>query len=116
MQDNSGTIDAAELGAVMRAVGGKPTDVQLMAMIRDADADRTGSIDFGEFVTMMARSVHPSERDDELRTAFSVFDQDGSGSIDHNELREVMRNLGEDGCYMGMERLVEEVCCAQENG
>lgn len=93
--DCSGSIDAAELGALMRALGQRPTDAQIRAMIDDADVDRTGSIEFHEFVAMMTRSVRPTDRDAELRTAFAMFDQDGSGTIDLDELREVMRTIGE---------------------
>ena len=36
---------------------------------------------------------------EELRRAFGVFDRDGSGSIDLDELREVMHNLHMGGTY-----------------
>ena len=41
----------------------------------------------------------PAAAEEELRRAFGVFDRDGSGSIDLDELREVMHNLHMGGTY-----------------
>jgi calmodulin len=53
-----------------------------------------GTIDFQEFLTMMAHS-QTDDADGDLREAFSVFDKDNSGKISAAELRHVMTNLGE---------------------
>ena len=54
-----------------------------------------GTIDFPEFLTMMARKMKETDSDEELREAFRVFDKDGNGFISAAELRHVMTNLGE---------------------
>ena len=54
-----------------------------------------GTIDFPEFLTMMAKKMKDSDSEEELREAFKVFDRDGNGSISAAELRHVMTNLGE---------------------
>ena len=36
-----------------------------------------GTIDFPEFLTMMARKMKDSDSEDEIREAFRVFDKDG---------------------------------------
>jgi len=54
-----------------------------------------GTIDFPEFLTMMARKMKDSDSDEEIREAFRVFDKDGNGFISAAELRHVMTNLGE---------------------
>jgi calmodulin len=35
-----------------------------------------GTIDFSEFLTMMARKMKETDSEDELREAFKVFDKD----------------------------------------
>merc|ERR1711862_1027012 len=94
-KDGDGTITTKELGTVMRSLGQNPTEAELMDMINEVDADGSGTIDFPEFLTMMARKVKEVEGDEELRQAFMVFDKDGNGFITANELRHVMMNLGE---------------------
>lgn len=53
--DGDGTITSTELGTVMRSLGQNPTEAELQDMINDVDADGNGTIDFPEFLTMMAR-------------------------------------------------------------
>ena len=55
----------------------------------------SGSIDFPEFLTMMARKMKDTDSEEEIREAFRVFDKDGNGYISAAELRHVMTNLGE---------------------
>ena len=80
-----------------------------------------GIIDFHKFLTMMAKitkitltkeelkeaskvydkkvddkQTKDIDTEDELKEAFKVFDTDGTGFISAAQLREVMKNLGED--------------------
>ncbi|KAL5018743.1 hypothetical protein ScPMuIL_004465 [Solemya velum] len=94
-KDDDGTITADELGTVMRSLGQDPTEAELQDMMNEVDADGNGTIDFEEFLQMMARKMKDSDNEEELREAFRVFDQDGNGYISAAELRHVMTNLGE---------------------
>lgn len=55
--DPAGTITTKELGTVMRSLGQNPTEAELQDMINDVDADGNGTIDFPEFLTLMARKM-----------------------------------------------------------
>ena len=65
----------------------------LMNLLEAADTDKSGTIEYTEFIaaTMDAQIYL---RDDYLRTAFTMFDKDGSGKIDKNEVRALLQ--GED--------------------
>ncbi|VDO06993.1 unnamed protein product, partial [Brugia timori] len=56
-KDGDGTITTKELGTVMRSLGQNPTEAELQDMINEVDADGNGTIDFPEFLTMMARKM-----------------------------------------------------------
>jgi len=65
----------------------------LLDLLKGADTDGSGSIDYTEFIaaTMDAQTFL---RDDYLRTAFDMFDKDKSGKIDKSELISLLQ--GED--------------------
>lgn len=64
-------------------------------MINEVDADGNGTIDFPEFLTLMARKIKDTDTEEELREAFKVFDRDGNQLISAAELRQVRTTLGE---------------------
>ena len=64
-------------------------------MANTNDADGNGTIDFPEFLSLMARKMKDTDTEEELIEAFKVFDRDGNGFISAAELRHVMTNLGE---------------------
>ncbi|CAN1337695.1 unnamed protein product [Linum perenne] len=91
----SGCITTKELGTVMRSLGQNPTEAELQDMINEVDADGNGTIDFPEFLNLMARKMKDTDSEEELKEAFRVFDKDQNGFISAAELRHVMTNLGE---------------------
>ncbi|CAL5332987.1 unnamed protein product [Camellia sinensis] len=64
-------------------------------MINEVDADGNGTIDFPEFLNLMARKMKDTDSEEERKEAFRVFDKDQNGFISAAELRHVMTNLGE---------------------
>lgn len=94
-KDGSGTVTTKELGTVMRSLGQNPTEAELQEMIKEVDASGKGTIDFPEFLTLMARKMKDVDSEEEIKEAFKVFDKDGNGFISSAELRHVMTNLGE---------------------
>lgn len=94
-KDGDGSITSVELGTVMRSLGQNPTEEELQDMINEVDADGNGTIDFEEFLTMMAKKMTLTDSEEEIREAFKVFDKDDNGFISSSELKSVMANLGE---------------------
>ena len=90
-----GQITTKELGTVMRSLGQNPSESELQDMINEVDADNNGTIDFPEFLTMMARKMKDTDSEEEIREAFKVFDRDNNGFISAAELRHVMTSIGE---------------------
>ncbi len=84
----------------MRSLGQNPTEAELQDMINEVDADGNGTIDFPEFLTMMARKMRDTDSEEEIKEAFKVFDKDGNGFISAAELRHVMTSLGRFRLYL----------------
>ncbi|KAK9237244.1 hypothetical protein V1525DRAFT_404639 [Lipomyces kononenkoae] len=94
-KNNDGQITTKELGTVMRSLGQNPSEAELADMINEVDVDNDGTIDFPEFLTMMARKMKDTDSEEEIKEAFRVFDRDNNGYISATELRHVMTSIGE---------------------
>jgi len=94
-KNQDGTIDQDELGDVFRSLGQHYTEAELAEMIAETDNDRSGSIEFGEFLQLMRRRMRDTDTEEELVEAFKVFDRDSNGLISVAELKTVMKQIGE---------------------
>ena len=54
-RNGNGLISPAELKQVLKLIGENPTDEEISAMIRIADTDDDGQIDYEDFVRMISR-------------------------------------------------------------
>jgi Ca2+-binding EF-hand superfamily protein len=90
--DNSGAISAIELGQVLKSLGQSLSSTELRDLIKEVDIDRSGSIEFDEFRTLMI--AKQGDRQSRLELAFSIFDKDRSGHITADEMRSVMSQFG----------------------
>ena len=94
--DGSGAIDAQEVEALLRALGQDPTPYEVASMVSFADEDGNGTIEFSEFCKMYGKTVEVGRSDahEDLFQVFKVFDVDGNGYIDRQELHNIMSGLG----------------------
>lgn len=67
----------------------KVTEKELMAVIKRVDADKSGEIDFEEFIRAIA-DKSDLLTDERLRMAFDMFDLDRGGTIASDELQNIL--------------------------
>lgn len=91
--DKDGQITIKELGDLLKALGENPTQDELQKMILEIDEDRSGKIDFKEFLELYSRRVEDPDTEEDLIEAFKLFDSDGSGKISPKELRYLLLKL-----------------------
>ena len=101
-KDGDGFINTTELDSFLRSLGQNHTEAEIQEMISEIDRDGNGSIDFPEFLTMMAHKMKENNNNkDEIHEIFKVFDKEGNGFISVAELSHVILQ------YLG-EKLTEE--------
>ena len=66
--DTSRYIYIQELGTVMRSLGQNPKEQELTDMINEIDEDGNGTVDFEEFLVMMAKKINVKDSEEELRS------------------------------------------------
>merc|ERR1711915_347326 len=106
-KDGKGTITTKELGTVMRSLGQNITQAELQDLINEVEANNR-TIDFPEFLTMMARKMKDNTSEEEIRNAFRVFDKDDRGFISVSEFRHFMTKLGEKLTPEEVDELIKE--------
>lgn len=106
-QNRDGEITKEELGAVLYALGQRPTVTEVQALIRSVDLDKSGTIDFDEFVKIFSSklTVDPEQ---ELHEVFDIFDNNLDGFISDDELFSVLQKLGEQTSLAECKKMIAE--------
>ncbi|KAJ6775260.1 CALCIUM BINDING PROTEIN [Salix purpurea] len=107
-KDGDGCITFEELATVIKSLHHSATDEELHIMMSEADVDGNGTIEFVEFLNLMARKMRENDAYEELKEVFKVFDKDQDGYISLNELRHVMIDQGEHLTEEELEEMIRE--------
>ncbi|KAJ6806266.1 calmodulin-like protein 1 [Iris pallida] len=104
-RNKDGKISSDELRALLESLGKKDVAAEAAAMVRAADLNRDGYIDFQEFMDVHKKGVTTAD----IRNAFWAFDQNGDGRISAEEVMAMLWKLGE-GCSLeDCRRMVRQV-------
>lgn len=93
-EEGNGLISNKLLITVLRALGNNPTEEEVEFMIKEVDEDASGTIEFDEFLQMMANKMDSVNYEKVIWEAFKVYDRDGNGLISVAELRYVLTTQG----------------------
>lgn len=64
-----------------------------------------------DFISLMSEIYQDTDYEEEISTAFEVFDRDGSGTIAASEFRHIMSNLGENLTDEEIDEMMKEADC-----
>uniref|UniRef100_A0A3P8Y3E6 Myosin, light chain 12, genome duplicate 1 n=1 Tax=Esox lucius TaxID=8010 RepID=A0A3P8Y3E6_ESOLU len=90
-QNRDGFVDKEDLHDMLASLGKNPTDEYLEAMMTEAP----GPINFTMFLTMFGEKLNGTDPEDVIRNAFACFDEEGTGVIQEEYLRELLTTMGD---------------------
>jgi len=95
-EDGGGTISRAEFKQMMVVLGQQLSDAEADELFDEMDLDRSDSVDWDEMKEVLLEHYEASraskqEPKELAASLWRMFDADGSGSIDVNELLEVLK-------------------------
>ncbi|KAL4623634.1 myosin regulatory light polypeptide 9-like [Arapaima gigas] len=90
-QNRDGFIDKEDLHDMLASLGKNPSDEYLEGMMSEAP----GPINFTMFLTMFGERLNGTDPEDVIRNAFACFDEEGSGVIHEDHLRELLTTMGD---------------------
>ncbi|TFK60937.1 calmodulin [Pluteus cervinus] len=105
-KNGDGKVTASELGSVLRSLGKNYSEAEILSQLKSVDADHNGTIEFPEFLQLVAAKGAPG--DTEIREAFKAFDKDGDGKITKSELKLMMASLGETITDLELDEMIKE--------
>ena len=79
----------------MQSLGFEAKNQTIFQMISDLDKNKSGSIDFEEFLDMMTAKMSDKDSREDIMKVFNLFDDDGTGKISLKNLKRVAKELGE---------------------
>ena len=70
-----------------------PTDKELNDIITDLKADDGGTLEFPEFLGLMSKKMKNKDSEHELREAFQMLDEQGTGVVKSSEIKYLLVNI-----------------------
>lgn len=89
-------ISTKDLGQLFHSCAMTVTSEKLEELVDTIDDGGSGYIDFDQFCVLYGRKKKEDDDEKELREAFRILDKDNQGVIPVDDLRWILRELGDD--------------------
>ncbi|KAL5962613.1 Centrin-2 [Taenia solium] len=90
-----GTIEIQDLTIVVRALGLHVTPVDVSKLIRRYDPQKTGTLDFRGFLSIVEKIMFTKYTDEEIVKAFQIYSQNGAEYITFDDTQRIAKQLNE---------------------
>lgn len=90
-QNRDGFIEKEDLHDMLASLGKNPSDEYLEQMMNEAP----GPINFTMFLTLFGERLQGTDPEDVIKNAFGCFDEDNTGFISEDRLRELLTTMGD---------------------
>ncbi|KAH9519811.1 hypothetical protein Btru_070968 [Bulinus truncatus] len=103
-----GTVSTKDLGQVFKSLGLQVEGQKLKDWADEADEDACGFIRWDQFKPIFELKLKEDEDERELKEAFRVLDKSNKGVIAVEDLRWILRSLGDDLTDDEIEDMIQE--------
>jgi len=114
-KDGSLSLEINELRNLYHALGYQFTNDEIMEMVKDMDINQDNRITFHEFLGSFKEKVVFKAHEDKLREAFNLCDCDEDQYITLDELKKIMRQVGENLKEKDLISMLKEVDRDKDN-
>merc|ERR1712033_58621 len=102
-------IKVGDITPAMKKLGHNITPEFLEKWEDDIDADGTGYVEYEEFSILVRRKIQEDEDERELKEIFRVLDKEKKGEVNTNELRWILKSLGDDLTEEDIDDMIADV-------
>ena len=97
--DHSGTIEVWELKNTLEAMGQRPTDEEVFALLAESDEDHSGQINFAEFLRVVATQKQKNSKEVQDQDIYEAFvsmggNPDKTGCVKYEYVKQIMDKFG----------------------
>jgi len=83
-------------------------------MIADLDTDGSGTIDFGEWLTLMTKRVNDKDSRANVNKIFALYDDERTGFISAKNMRRIAQELGDNISNEEIDELIQRADLDQD--
>ena len=88
-----GNVNKQELANIFKAINIYASDEEIKEIIKKMDLEDKKEINYDEFLTIINQREKDVDEEKEVLKAFKVFDKEGNGLININELKDIMLSM-----------------------
>jgi len=115
-RDEDGVLSFTELQVVMKSLGQRPSEEELLSAVREVSEDYIyDTVEFNEFLQLMSKQEEQSFSMTDLLEAFRLFDEDDDGLLTISELSSALTQLGDPLTNLEVKQMLRQARFITEN-
>ena len=92
--NKDGSVNSLELANILKSININISDEEIKEIMTEIELEGNGEINYDEFISILNKREKDVDNEEELLKAFKVFDKEGNGLININELKHIMLTVG----------------------
>jgi calmodulin len=92
--NEDGFVNTSELANIIKSINTDISEEELLELLQEVELEVNGEINFEKFVSIVNRREYDVDTEEELLNAFKIFDKEGNGLINLDELKHIMLKVG----------------------